>query len=210
MGTSKRDFQEGLCRGGLPHLLPPAPHLCAEPLPTSTPTGDSSMPVGVSALSPVGSCSFPLGLGVCRSVCALQDCSFCFPQSCGSPVNKSCWPSRPDSLGILSPFVGSPGWEAWGGVQNLYNSGRTSLVLLFSSLWVTQPVGMGFDFIVIVPLPSSHWGCFFVFGRGVSFSGGFQCPPVLGCSAASWSFVLSQKMSTILLLRQLEPDEFGF
>ena len=210
MGTSKRDFQEGLCRGGLPHLLPPAPHLCAEPLPTSTPTGDSSMPVGVSALSPVGSCSFPLGLGVCRSVSALQDCSFCFPQSCGSPVNKSCWPSRPDSLGILSPFVRSPGWEAWHGVQNLYNSGRTSLVLLFSSLWVTQPVGMGFDFIVIVPLPSSHWGCFFVFGRGVSFSGGFQCPPVLGCSAASWSFVLSQKMSTILLLRQLEPDEFGF
>ena len=29
--------------------------------------------------------------------------------------------------GIPSPFVGSPGWEAWHGVQNLHNSTRNSL-----------------------------------------------------------------------------------
>ena len=58
--------------------------------------------------------------------------------------------------GIPSPFVGSPDWEAWHGVQNLHNSRRTSLVLLFSSLWVTHLTGMGFDFIVISPhLPAS-------------------------------------------------------
>ena len=84
--------------------------------------------------------------------CALQDWSLCFPQSCESIIIKSHWPSKSDSLGIPSPFVRSPGWEAWDGVQNLYKSGRTSLVLLFSSLWFTHQAGMGFDFIMIVSL----------------------------------------------------------
>ena len=59
--------------------------------------------------------------------------------------------------------------EAWRGIQNLHNSGRTSLVSLFSSLWVTHLAGMGFDFIMIVPLLPSHCSFFFVFGYGVSF-----------------------------------------
>ena len=37
-------------------------------------------------------------------------------------------------------------------MQNLYKSGRASLVLLFSSLWFTHQAGMGFDFIMIVSL----------------------------------------------------------
>ena len=57
-----------------------------------------------------------------------------------------------------------------------FRSGRTSLVLLFSSLRVTYSVRMGFDFIVIVPLLHSRCGFFFIFGRGVSFSGRFQHP----------------------------------
>ena len=91
---------------------------------------------------------FPVGSLLLSSdfVCALQEGSLCIPQSCGSPIPKSCWTSSPDFLGIPSPFVRSPGWEAWCGIQNLHNSGRTPLVLLFSSLWVTQPVGMGFEF----------------------------------------------------------------
>ena len=39
------------------------------------------------------------------------------------------------------------------------------MIQLFSSLWVTHPAGMGFDFIVIVPLLPSCCGFFFVFGR---------------------------------------------
>ena len=39
---------------------------------------------------------------------------------------------------------------------------------MFSSLWVTHLAGMGFDFIMIVPLLLSHCG-FFVFGHGISF-----------------------------------------
>ena len=46
---------------------------------------------------------------------------------------------------------------------------------------------MGFDFIVIVPLLLSYCSFFFVFGRGVSFFGGFQCP-VNDCSTASCDF----------------------
>ena len=34
-----------------------------------------------------------------------------FPQSCGSSIIKSLWPPKSNSLGILSPFAGSPGWE---------------------------------------------------------------------------------------------------
>ena len=70
-------------------------------------------------------------------VCALQEWSLCFPQSCGSPIIKSCWTSKSDSLGIPSSFVESPCWEAWHGAQNLHNT----LVLLFSNLWVAQPGG---------------------------------------------------------------------
>ena len=38
-------------------------------------------------------------------------CKSLFPQSCGSSVIKSHWPPMSKSLGVLSPFAGSPGWE---------------------------------------------------------------------------------------------------
>ena len=57
-----------------------------------------------------------------------------------------------------------------------------------TSLWVTNPAGMGFDFIVIVPLLPSPCRFFFVFGHGESFFGRFQHPPVDGCSTASCDF----------------------
>ena len=47
--------------------------------------------------------------------------------------------------GLLLPLLAFPG------AQNLHNSGRTSLVLLCSSLWVAHPVGMGLDFIMLHP-----------------------------------------------------------
>ena len=34
-----------------------------------------------------------------------------FPQSCVSSVIKSHWPPKSNSLGFLSPFARSPGWE---------------------------------------------------------------------------------------------------
>ena len=121
----------------------------------------------------------------------LQDWSLCFPQSSGRPIIKSCWPSRPNSLGVPSSFVGSPSWEAWEGsvkVQNLHNSARASLVLLFSSLWISHPAGMGLDFIVIMPLLPSHCGFFLAFGHVVSFLVGSSVLLPVGCSTASCSF----------------------
>jgi len=47
---------------------------------------------------------------------------------------------------------------------------------------------MGFGFIMIAPL-LPFCCCFsFVFAHGVSFLGGFQYPPVDGCSTASYDF----------------------
>ena len=111
-----------------------------------------------------------LWVWVCtKSYCALQDWTICFPQSSGSPIIKSHWPLRTDSLGIPSPFLWSPGSKAWREVQDLHSSKRTSLASLFSGLWVTHSVGMGFDIIVIAPLLPSCHSFFFVFGHGVSF-----------------------------------------
>ena len=53
---------------------------------------------------------------------------------------------------------------------------------------VTDPVGVGFDFIMIVPFLPSH--CDFLFlqvGHLFFFFGRFQCP-VDGCSIASCDF----------------------
>ena len=108
----------------------------------------------------------------------------CFSQSYGSLIIKSHWSSRSDSLGIPSSFVWYPGWES----QNHHNTGRTSLLLLFSSLWVTHLAGMGFHFIMIVPFLPSHYSFFFVFEHGVSSFGGSQRPPVDGWSRASCNF----------------------
>ena len=102
------------------------------------------------------------------SWCALQEWNLFLPllwKSCNQ-ISLACKVRFPrDSLSLCW----SPGWEAWHGAQNHHNSGRTSLVLLFSSLWVTLLAGMGFDFIMIAPLLPFHCGFFFVFGWGLSF-----------------------------------------
>ena len=54
--------------------------------------------------------------------------------------------------------------------------------------WSGHPTGIGFDFIVIVPLLPSCWGFSVVLGHGVSFLGGFQCLSVYGCSTTSCDF----------------------
>ena len=55
-------------------------------------------------------------------VCTLQESMF--PQFCGSSEIKSPWHSKSDSLGILSPFAGSPGWEICCVSYNFLNSMR--------------------------------------------------------------------------------------
>ena len=106
--------------------------------------------------SPVGSRLLSSGSWHTQDfVCALQDWSLCFPQSRWSPI----------ITGIRSPFVRSPGWEAWCGLQSLHHSGRMSLVLLFSSLWATPQAAMEFDFTAVVPLLLPRCSFFLVFGH---------------------------------------------
>ena len=65
-----------------------------------------------------GHCSFLLDPGV-HKVLFVPSKSL-FPQSCGSSVIKSYLPSKSNSLGILSPFAGSPDWEICCGSQNFF------------------------------------------------------------------------------------------
>ena len=193
MVTSKRTY----AKGHLPGLLFPGPHRHDKPQLTHTSAEDSPV-IADLVHSPMGSLLFSLGSWCTQDfVCALQEWSLWFPQSCGSPVIKSWWPSGLDSLGIPSPFVRSPGWEAWRGIQNLHKSGRTSSVLFFSRFWVIFCTSMGFHFILIAPLLLSHCG-FFFFGCGVSFS----CQWLFN----SWlQFWCSQrrKWAHVILLRHL-------
>ena len=119
-------------------------------------TGDPpALAGGFGSVSYWGHCSFPLGVDVPRILFVPSKTGVSFPQSCGSPIIQSCWPSWPDFLGIPSPFVRSPDWETQR-IPNLHNRGRTSLVFSFSSLWVSHVMCMGFDLIVIMSLlPSS-------------------------------------------------------
>ena len=113
--------------------------------------------------------------------------SLCFPQCPERPVIKSHWPSRSDYLGIPSPFVGSPGWEAWPAVQNLHNGARTSWYYCSAVCGSpTQLVWIWF-YHDCTPPTVSLW--FLVFGCGTSFFGEFQHSPINGCLTVSCNFV---------------------
>ena len=92
---------------------------------------------------------------------------------------------------------------------------RTSLILLFSSLWVTHLAGMGLDLVLTVSLLLSHCS-FFVFGGGISIFFFFlDGPPVDGCSTASCNFGAlagderTSFYSTILLQFSFEKSYFN-
>ena len=151
-------------RGTFPDCYCQCPRPCGERLLTHASTGGpSTLAVGFIQ-SPLGSrliSSWPLHARFCFYPPRLESL---FPLVCRSPIIKSHWPSRPDSLGTPSPFVRSSGWEGSEPSQR----GRASLVLLFSSLWVTHLAGVGSDLIVITSLLPSHCG-FLSLGVGSLF-----------------------------------------
>ena len=109
---------------------------------------------------------FALGPSAYETLCAPSKSGVCFPQSCGAPALKPCWPSKPNALGLLlpDPQLGS---LMWGSELSLQWDNLWDRVIF--SLWVTHPAGMGFDYIVKVPLLPSHCGSFFIFGCRISF-----------------------------------------
>ena len=157
-GRVNSNLQEGFCQGG-PSRTPVAcaPFLWQAPTDPHLHGGPSSTSRWLWFSLLWGRCSFPLGF------IALQDWNLCFPQSCGSPVIKSHWPSRPDSMRIPVPLL----YPQAGKPDLGFRTFRTaSLVLLFSSMWVTHVMGVGSNFTVTAPLLVSHF--FFVFGHGIS------------------------------------------
>ena len=77
------------------------PHLCWRLLDTHSQTSLGQSLVGSLLLSPTSGAHKVL-FGPSKSL---------FPQSCGSSVIKSHLPPKSNSLGVLSPFARSPGWE---------------------------------------------------------------------------------------------------
>ena len=58
-----------------------------------------------------GHCSFLLGPSAHKVLFVLS--KRLFPQSCVSSVIKSHWPLKSNSLGVLTPFARSSGWQIW-------------------------------------------------------------------------------------------------
>ena len=86
------------------HRFTQYPQLCSRPPWTISGCSRASL---VNLLW--GHCCFLLGPGV-HKVLFVPSKSLC-PQSCGSSVIKSYWPPKSNSLGLITPFAGSPGWE---------------------------------------------------------------------------------------------------
>ena len=127
--------------------------------------------------SPVGSLLLAPGSWCVQDfVCAFR---VSVSQSCESPVIKSCWSSKSDSLVLLPDSqAGKPDM----GLRTFTTVGE------LPRLWAAYPAVMGFDFTMAMSLLLSRCGFSFVFGRGVSFFGGFQHPPVGGCSITTCTF----------------------
>ena len=124
--------------------------------------GGSARPAGRSGPGFYQIAAFALGPGAHEILCVLFK-SLCFPQSWGAPAVKPCWPSKPNAL------EGSSSWCGW----NSHFCGRTSVIWLFSGLWVVHLRGMGFDYIGSSPL-GWLWFCLYVFNCRKCFLVGFS------------------------------------
>ena len=112
--------QNFCCQCPCPHGEPQPPPASAGDPPTLAGRSGSVSP-GVTVPSPGSQCAHYF-------VCALQEWSLCFPQSCQSPAIKSHYASKSDSPVISPPISGHPGWEVCRGAQNVHSSGWTSVV----------------------------------------------------------------------------------
>ena len=100
------------------HCCIQCPWPCSRPLLTHTSARDSldtHRQVWVSLLWVTAPFSWVLVhtsfVCVCVCVCVCVPSKSLFPQSCVKSVIKSHWPPKSNSLGVLSPFARSPGWE---------------------------------------------------------------------------------------------------
>ena len=195
-------------RGAFPECCSQCPRPLVSPCQPAPPEETLEHQQVVLAQSPVGSLLLS-SVSWCTqgSVCALQDWRLCFPQSCGSLVIKSHWPSRSDSLGIPSPFVRSPGWEAWRGFRTFTTAGK--LLWYYCHPVYESPTGWVWNFILSWLCPSYCLtaASFLFLDMGYLLFGKFQC--LCGCSTTSCDFgAVAGESEHSFLLCHLEPQNF--
>ena len=146
------------------------PRPCGEPLPTQASTGDPPTLTGsFASVSCGGFCSFPLDLTTDKILFVLSNTGVSVPQSCGSPIIKSCWPSRSASLGIPNPFFGFPAWEAWYGGSEPWPKWESIFGVIVLQFECDPPSRY---LILLWSCPSyCHCSFFFVFGEYIFLTG---------------------------------------
>ena len=93
-----------------PELLLPVSLSLGEPQLPPASAGDPPTLAGRSGSVSYGVTAPSLGSRCAHYfMCALQEWSLCFPQTCRSPAIKPCYPSKSDSLAIPPPIDGPPG-----------------------------------------------------------------------------------------------------
>ena len=87
------------------------PQHCSRPLLTHTSTGDFWTLTGRSKSVPCGVIAPFFWVLVHTRFCFFLTPKNLFPQSCVSSLLKSHWPTKSNSLGVLSFSARPPGWE---------------------------------------------------------------------------------------------------
>ena len=145
MVNSKRVY----AKGDLPRLVPPSVWwIAAGPFATEDPPA-----LAVWVQFPVESLLLSSEFLCMQSfVYALQDWGLCFPQSYGSLLIKSHWPSRSNSLGIPSPFVGSQAGKPDIGFRTFITVGE--LLWYYCYPVCRSPTWWVWDLILLLLCPS--------------------------------------------------------
>ena len=174
--TPRSTFQNFCCHCPCPHGEPQPPLTSAGGPPTLA-GRSGSVSYGVTVPSPGSQCAHYF-------VCALQEWTLCFPQSCWSLAIKSRQPSKSDSLGIPPPVARPPGLEAWCGVRTFTPVG--GLLWYKCSPVCESPTQQIWDLILLWLCPSYH----LILASSLSldvgyFFGELQCLPVYDCSTVS-------------------------
>ena len=111
---------------------------------------------------------FALEPSTYESLCELfQEWGLHFPQSCGAPAHKPCWPSEPGAPGAPSPSARSRGVGTWHGAQNSHSCRWVSVIQLLSSLLAAYPVVMGL--LISCNRPSYHLDVASSLSSGVAY-----------------------------------------
>ena len=174
-------------------LLPAAPPH-GEPLPSPASAGDPPPLAFGLVQSPAGSLPLaPRSWGTQCSVCPFKRGLSAFPRPVEVLQSKPSGLQRQTHWGyVVSPFAGSPDWEAWRGKpQNLHNHRRTSLDIIFLLLVGCPPRNYGILFycdcapscllVAVSPLSLDRW-CLFLCVCA------FKNPPIFSCPTTSCKF----------------------